>query len=166
MNGLIYPSPRNDCGVEIKDGIITDFWGWNFVDYRKSSRDTLAANSVILYPWKEEVLKGIGIQQPKAGDFNGSLRILGVTKANDDLYEQSYDDGRRKLMDQINSHPRVVLLFGSCNLDQIHCSPSLRIAISFRIKFRGVNRHFSFPFLRKRMLSYAPSSSQLIQQAS
>lgn len=38
VNALIYPSARNNSYVQVKKGEVTDFGGWNLVDYRNSAK--------------------------------------------------------------------------------------------------------------------------------
>lgn len=107
---LIYPSARNDCGVEFRNGKMANHWGWNLVDYRTSKPSLLAAHSVTLGPWQQTGLKGISVQSPVQGEFAGSLAIRGVSSANADLYENQYGEQRRGLLAKLRSGPPVVLL--------------------------------------------------------
>jgi hypothetical protein len=37
VNGLVFPSARNDIGVMVRNGNLVDFIGWCFVDYRNAA---------------------------------------------------------------------------------------------------------------------------------
>jgi hypothetical protein len=38
IGALVYPSSRTDCGVEVRDGQVIGYRGWNLLDYRHAGR--------------------------------------------------------------------------------------------------------------------------------
>jgi hypothetical protein len=118
-SALIFPSARNDCGVEFKDGTMTNHWGWNLVDFRSSKPSFLSAHTVNVAPWLQTCLAGISIESPNEGQFAGSLAIRGVRSASANLYEAEFGKGRSELMARLQGKPPVTLLRGSDNLDEL-----------------------------------------------
>jgi hypothetical protein len=119
--GLVYPSARTDSYVEFKNGEMSDFGGWNFVDFRNSPQEAWPVNGYthIIDPWQETVLEGVGVQNASSGPFAGSLKIFGVRNANDEFYVSSSDDRRRHLQAKANNRPEIILLRGSTTLDRL-----------------------------------------------
>jgi hypothetical protein len=120
-NGLIFPSARTDSVVAFDRGQMTDFGGWNFVDFRHSDRNPLVSSYVCLSPWPSEVLSGVRSRFAPGGRFAGSLAIEGVQEANDNLYEASYADGRRALLEELRNS-RSMLLTGTHRLDLLRAT--------------------------------------------
>lgn len=117
--GIVYPSARNDFGVEFLDGEMTGHMGWNFVDYRTSKPSVLAAHSIYMGPWRLNVLEGVHCEAPSTGKFRGSLVSRGVASANYELYESQYGEQRRGLLEKMRSGPPGGVLWGSTNLDEL-----------------------------------------------
>jgi hypothetical protein len=122
VSGIIYPSARNDCGVEYFRGEMRAFAGWNFVDFRGSSQIPLLGNWVDLSPWRQAVMKGVGAEAPSRGDYSGSLRTMGVAASNAQIYEDSFGPQRSKLLDRMKRGVSACVLLGSKNLDAIAAS--------------------------------------------
>lgn len=49
--GLVFPSARSDVLCEFTHGKLSDFRGWNFVDYRNATDDTMVTNMVYQDDW-------------------------------------------------------------------------------------------------------------------
>ncbi len=117
--GLVYPSARNDWGVEFQNGVMTGHMGWNFVDYRSSKPSVLMAHTHVPGPWRQTVLEGVSLEAPSTGKFKGSLVSRGVESANYELYESQYGEQRRGLLERMRSGTPAGVLWGSTNLDDL-----------------------------------------------
>ncbi len=70
VNGMIFPSVRNDPGVEVKDGEVVDWNGWNFVDYRDAPETYFVAFVDGSDYWEEKVRVGIGLGVGQLPDWD------------------------------------------------------------------------------------------------
>lgn len=61
VNGLIFPSVRNDPSVEVQDGQVVDWRAWNFVDYRDAPEPFCGTFFDISDYWEENVRTGPGL---------------------------------------------------------------------------------------------------------
>ena len=86
VEALIFPSARSDAYVEFRDGELTDFGGWNLVDYRNASIETEDENLLLFGDWtgfRDRSAHGLVdwttiIRLPPDGsEFEGSFRIEG-----------------------------------------------------------------------------------------
>lgn len=121
VSGIVYPSARTEFGAEIFQGGLRQSWGWNFVDYR-TSPEVFSQNVVDVDPWSTSILKGVKIHHTDSTDFAGSFQTKGLYKANCQLYEDSYGQGRRALFERLQNRQGVknFLLLGTTNLDALH----------------------------------------------
>jgi hypothetical protein len=115
-SGVVYPSARVDHGAEVLRGSLRRFGGWNFVDYRNCP-STMLNSLYPLNPWYQNSLKGIKYQSWDTGELEGSFVSHGVTEANWQLYEDSYGERRRSLLERLKQKPKAVVLMGTTNLD-------------------------------------------------
>jgi hypothetical protein len=51
VNGLIFPSARSDCRVDVRDGEIVNATGFNFVDYRNAGEPVISAAVDLSVGW-------------------------------------------------------------------------------------------------------------------
>ncbi len=105
VNGLIFPSVRNDCNVIIENSEVKSFDGWNFVDYRGSGNPKTKHFFDISDYWEKQVRIGIGlnvikedlplynvydqveIDSIKSGVRKGSWRVKGIIGTKRSLIE-------------------------------------------------------------------------------
>lgn len=93
-NGLVFPSARSDHLAHIENGVLSEFYGWNLVDYRGL---TPTGKVGLEFGNKIEELRGrYFVADVKDGDQAGSLQVLGST-----LYE--------RVINQQTFHERAVL---------------------------------------------------------
>lgn len=114
VNGLIFPSVRNDPSVELQGGQVVDWRGWNFVDYRDAPEPYFAAFFDISDYWEENVRIGLGlgvgqlpdwdpyfsvrVEYVKEGHRRGSWRVDGTIAVRLAIIQQQ--------LDQMRSAPR------------------------------------------------------------
>jgi hypothetical protein len=55
VNGLIFPSARSDCRVDVRDGEVVNATGFNFVDYRNAGEPEVFAAIDFSVSWPEAV---------------------------------------------------------------------------------------------------------------
>lgn len=117
--GLVYPSARTDTFVEVLNGSVTRFGGWNFVDYRGS--EPLARKAFVQAgPWSLVGLDNVSIQAPDAGPYTESFKVTGQAAMNNSIYEESASQSLRRAMDADGKTSLVV--WGSTTLDDLAAS--------------------------------------------
>jgi hypothetical protein len=91
-DGLVYPSARSNSFVEVRDGDVTAFHGWNLVDYRGA--DPARLLTFDLTPaWVEQVLNevdeppmalygDVALEQNRSGRGEGSWSWQNLEQAN------------------------------------------------------------------------------------
>ena len=74
--GMIFPSARMNCGVICRNGKVTDFRGWNFVDYRDVGPP---ANDgfVDVGSWPDSLGEGVLIRYATNAEYEGSWYLEG-----------------------------------------------------------------------------------------
>jgi hypothetical protein len=87
VNALIFPSARSNAAVKIEDGNLTDWYGWNLVDYRSAAERLDFTKWVDLSPWELKVHEGFECSiAPCDSKFVGSWKIMG----REDFLERSF----------------------------------------------------------------------------
>lgn len=90
VNAFVYPSARSDVDVICQDGRVTEFSGWNLVDYRGTKSPEFTDAFADLSPWMTAVMPGV--QYSIAPETNlpprGSWRVIGAIQAHRSLYEE------------------------------------------------------------------------------
>jgi hypothetical protein len=69
VNGLIFPSVRNDPSVEVQGAQVIDWHGWNFVDYRNAPDPDFVGFFMSDY-WEEKVRIGVGLGVGELPDWD------------------------------------------------------------------------------------------------
>ena len=81
VNGLVFPSVRNNPSVEVEDGRVTDWHGWNFVDYRNAPEPKISLYVDTSDYWEEKIRVGLGlgVSQLPGSDpyFSASVDFVG-----------------------------------------------------------------------------------------
>lgn len=86
VTGLVYPSARSNFRVEVKDGIVKDFRGWCFVDYRVQKQN-VKIYSLVLSPWAWiNFLPRVQLTVKKEPQLLGSFSISGI----EEFWSQDY----------------------------------------------------------------------------
>lgn len=75
VNGMIFPSVRNDPMVEVKDGQVVDWRGWNFVDYRDAPAPYFVAFHDSSDYWEEKVRVGLGLGVGQLPDWDPYFHV-------------------------------------------------------------------------------------------
>jgi hypothetical protein len=119
VSALIYPSARNDSFAIFEDGRLTNFGGWNLVDFRGSSPDPELCHSVMMAPWHSNSIGPLAFVSAPANDRHaGSFTLDGLTKANEDAYERRSQGRSQALRQQMHGCEDVVFR-GSIRLDEM-----------------------------------------------
>jgi hypothetical protein len=74
--GLIFPSARTNCGVICRNGMVTDFRGWNFVDYRGAS-PPMNEGFIDVGSWPDSFGEGVHVHYATNAEHEGSWRLEG-----------------------------------------------------------------------------------------
>lgn len=75
--GLVFPSARSDVLCEFRDGHLSDFRGWNFVDYRNAPEDTFVPSMVYEDDWFSTFGQAEIHLAPDDSPYAGSWRVEG-----------------------------------------------------------------------------------------
>ncbi|MDO9095369.1 MAG: hypothetical protein Q7U99_22350 [Rubrivivax sp.] len=75
--GLVFPSARSDVLCEFTHGQLSDFRGWNFVDYRNAAEDKFMPKMVYLDNWFTSFGKAEIHLAPDDSPYAGSWRVEG-----------------------------------------------------------------------------------------
>lgn len=75
--GLVFPSARSDVLCEFTAGRLSDFRGWNFVDYRNAPDDEFLPNMVFQDDWLSDFGQAEIHMAPDESPYAGSWRVQG-----------------------------------------------------------------------------------------
>jgi len=126
-NGLVFPSARSDHLARIENGVLTDFYGWNLVDYRG-----LAPAGKVGLEFGDKIGKLCGrysVTEVDEGEQAGSLQVTGST-----LYE--------RVMNQQTFHERAVLASSEWRVKHGKKEVYLRGFMWYERKYSLVDRDF------------------------
>lgn len=112
---LIYPSARSDVAVKLEHGAITEFVGWNLVDYRGAEKPNSAGALDVdkWIPGFPDSRIHISIPNPTEEALIGSFQVRGVTEFLERHYQDEVTKSRQsqgiwmKLKDILSSLARV-----------------------------------------------------------
>ena len=76
VNALIFPSVRNDPSVDVVDGKVTDWGGWNLVDYRNAPEPWFQAFGDISDYWEDKVRTGLGLTHGHLQDSDPYFSVV------------------------------------------------------------------------------------------
>jgi hypothetical protein len=77
--GLIFPSARVNCGVICRDGKLTHFRGWNFVDYR-DLKPPANGGFIDTGSWPDSLGEGVRIHFATNAEYEGSWYLEGFAE--------------------------------------------------------------------------------------
>jgi hypothetical protein len=75
VQGLVYPSVRNDPSVTVHEGQVQDWHGWNFVDYRDAQEPYFVAYLDMTDYWEDKVRVGLGLDVGQLPDWDPYFRV-------------------------------------------------------------------------------------------
>jgi hypothetical protein len=137
--GLVFPSARCDSGVIVKNGEVTSWWGFNYVDYRGSS--PVAGQGHFGWtpgvPNMDEVQFAFALDPKLAGTwFVGGVAELQVLRyaAMQEEFDEKQDEVRERLRDgSIYVSDPLVALFWQSGTWHMHDFPTVGHFIAYRI---------------------------------
>jgi hypothetical protein len=125
--GLVFPSARSDYLSQFEKGVLTNFYGWNLVDYRglqPSGKVGLEFGNMI-----EELPGTYSVADVSDGPYAGSLQVVGST-----LYE--------RLMNEQTFRERAVLVASEWRTNHHESQLYLRGFMWYERKYSILERDF------------------------
>lgn len=84
-NGLIFPSSRSDASVQIRNGELVDWHGWNFVDYRTAKDIPATELTSSQGGWPDFLQSGAQVAVVPGGEMMNSWKVMGLQTSYDQM---------------------------------------------------------------------------------